>query len=222
MSDVEKSPGTRAMETFEGERDARLAQLHGMLAPAIDELRAADGLLPRLALLASWALHYPAAIVHLFDIIGRDRALAEELAPSLLAVSYQLDSTLLPAIDDALIAAFPTLAGAYREAAAERPAIRAAFGLIEGTDYHAIPALDPAWKLGAGAPYPPATEVAGIQARLNYLGYAAGPITGAWSEVTRRALARWQLHQGIDPTGETDADTIDKLDWETPDRASQP
>jgi peptidoglycan hydrolase-like protein with peptidoglycan-binding domain len=55
-----------------------------------------------------------------------------------------------------------------------------------------------------------------MQARLNFFGYGAGPVTGEWSPLTRRALARWQIRAGLEPTGELDDDTVDRLKLDAP------
>lgn len=36
------------------------------------------------------------------------------------------------------------------------------------------------------------------------LGLGAGPVTGEWNELTRRAFSRWQVFRGQEPSGELD------------------
>jgi len=217
VTESDETPGTRAMDAYEQSRDAQLARLDSTLTEALVELRSLDVPSVRFARLTSWALHYPAATVALLYKIGRDPEAAAELAPSVLALMDRLRTYQLDAVDAVLIAAFPTLTGAYREVAAERDAVRRAFHLVEGVDFTEVPAIDAAWTAPSGDPVPPASEIAGAKARLNHLGYAAGPLTNEWSPTSRRALARWQVHEHVEPTGELDADTIEMLDWATPD-----
>jgi Putative peptidoglycan binding domain len=58
----------------------------------------------------------------------------------------------------------------------------------------------------------PITEVSGVQARLNSLGYPCGPVTGAMNERTAAALRRFQESHAIEATGEPDEPTRGKLD----------
>lgn len=58
----------------------------------------------------------------------------------------------------------------------------------------------------------PVEEIAGVQARLNNLGYKAGDVTGEMNDQTREALRVLQQHLGHDnPSGELDDATLDAL-----------
>ena len=58
----------------------------------------------------------------------------------------------------------------------------------------------------------PIETVAGVQARLNNLGYSAGPVSGQMNERTQAALREFQRHLGQEqPTGEPDAETKQAL-----------
>lgn len=57
----------------------------------------------------------------------------------------------------------------------------------------------------------PQSETAGIQKRLNNLGFDAGEPDGQLSEATRAALSAFQMRFGLPPTGECDQATVDAL-----------
>ncbi|MBN2489408.1 MAG: peptidoglycan-binding protein, partial [Planctomycetes bacterium] len=57
----------------------------------------------------------------------------------------------------------------------------------------------------------PADEPSGVQGRLNSLGYDAGPADGTMNDRTRAALSRFQADRGLEPTGDLDRATVDKL-----------
>ena len=50
-----------------------------------------------------------------------------------------------------------------------------------------------------------------VQRRLAELGYFAGECTGSFGDLTRQAVARFQQSEGVDETGEADADTLRRL-----------
>ena len=41
-------------------------------------------------------------------------------------------------------------------------------------------------------------------------------MTDAWNDMTRRALVRWQVDRGLEPTGELDEDTMFELEHVAP------
>jgi hypothetical protein len=57
----------------------------------------------------------------------------------------------------------------------------------------------------------PLSEIAGVQGRLNNLGYDCGEPDNALNEATRGALQRFQRRLGLPETGEADAATVAKL-----------
>jgi hypothetical protein len=57
----------------------------------------------------------------------------------------------------------------------------------------------------------PLTEVSGLQARLNNLGYHCGSVDGILGPLTRSALKTFQETYQLKLTGEPDAATLDKL-----------
>ncbi|MFT3766498.1 MAG: peptidoglycan-binding protein [Minicystis sp.] len=57
----------------------------------------------------------------------------------------------------------------------------------------------------------PVTEITGVQARLNNLGYRCGPESGELDARTRAALASFQQEHGLEATGEIDDATRGKL-----------
>jgi N-acetylmuramoyl-L-alanine amidase len=57
----------------------------------------------------------------------------------------------------------------------------------------------------------PASDVTGVQARLNNLGFACGPVDGEVGPRTRGAIAAFQRAAGMRPTGEIDDATRSKL-----------
>lgn len=58
---------------------------------------------------------------------------------------------------------------------------------------------------------PPAGEVSGVQARLQSLGFYAGPVDGQLSGPARDALARFQRSQALEATGAIDEATVARL-----------
>ena len=58
----------------------------------------------------------------------------------------------------------------------------------------------------------PITEITGIQKRLNNLGYYCGEPDGTLNEMTKDALADFQLRFGLFDSGEIDDETLDMLE----------
>lgn len=58
----------------------------------------------------------------------------------------------------------------------------------------------------------PISEIEGVQARLNNLGFACGAVDGIAGEKTKAALMGFQHSVGLTVTGEVDDDTLDKLE----------
>jgi hypothetical protein len=57
----------------------------------------------------------------------------------------------------------------------------------------------------------PISELSGVQARLNNLGFDAGPEDGILGPKTEHALEAFQISAGIEPSGKLDDDTRDAL-----------
>jgi hypothetical protein len=57
----------------------------------------------------------------------------------------------------------------------------------------------------------PATELKGVQDRLNNLGYDCGDVTGSMNDPTRKALMQFQGVMGLEETGVADEVTISAL-----------
>ena len=57
----------------------------------------------------------------------------------------------------------------------------------------------------------PHDELTGIQHRLNNIGFACGQPDGTLNEATRQALMEFQFATGLEPTGEADPATVEKL-----------
>jgi putative peptidoglycan binding protein len=57
----------------------------------------------------------------------------------------------------------------------------------------------------------PIGEISGIQQRLNNLGFECGPADGSLNEKTVEAVTMFQSEAGIEPTGELDQNTRNKL-----------
>lgn len=66
------------------------------------------------------------------------------------------------------------------------------------------------WTVGFGE-LPPWQDLAGVQARLNNLGYGAGEITGVTNEATEAAIRAFQEKNQLAVTGADDAQTRAKL-----------
>lgn len=58
----------------------------------------------------------------------------------------------------------------------------------------------------------PIDEITGVQGRLNNLGFHCGSPDGVLHAATRAALKHFQEQHGLDPTGEPDAQTRDKIE----------
>ena len=57
----------------------------------------------------------------------------------------------------------------------------------------------------------PASEITGVQARLNQLGYSSGEVDGILGPRTRAALAAFQSRNGLEVTGQPASETTAKL-----------
>ncbi len=67
------------------------------------------------------------------------------------------------------------------------------------------------WPLNL-APLPPIDQIAGVQIRLNNLGFDAGPVTGVMNDETKEAIREFQETMSHpNPTGELDAETRSQL-----------
>ena len=212
---TDASPGTQALASLEDDVDRLRIREPSDVAAAAVELRALDALDDRIVALGGWALHYPRATSQLLGAIARDPDVSRELAATILGCTVGNCGPAPDDADDILATAFPQLTGAWREAAADRPGVRARLGLPD--EPPAVPAPEPGWLWPLGEPFPPAERVEGIQARLNYLGYGAGPVSGDWTPELQRAFTRWQVASGLEPTGEVDADAVERLSFQTPD-----
>ena len=73
-----------------------------------------------------------------------------------------------------------------------------------------IAALGLKLRLGCGR-IDPVDTITGFQARLNNLGFGAGPVDGELGPRTRDAIQRFQTSAGIEETGEMDDQTGQKL-----------
>ncbi len=185
------------------------------ILPEILELE--DGL-DRLVRLQELEAQSPQATALLVASAGAHPEAALELAPTLARWLGSLGpfAPVVHAIDDILAQTYPFLAGAVREAAAERMQVQVAHGLQARRDFEPLGEPDPNWAWPSGKSFPPADTLEGVTARLMYLRYNCGPATGQWNPQTRRALARWQLHECLEPTGQLDAETLEQLDWVEP------
>lgn len=71
--------------------------------------------------------------------------------------------------------------------------------------------VDVTWTLDVGA-LRPITEVAGVKARLNNLGYGVGAIDDQLDDATKKAIQHFQLDHGLPATGELDDATRARID----------
>jgi hypothetical protein len=73
-----------------------------------------------------------------------------------------------------------------------------------------FPDSDEEYKLELGA-LDPITEISGIQARLQNLGFYDGSVDGEMSEELEQAICDFQEVKGLEPTGELDEDTLNMI-----------
>ena len=196
----------------------RLAQPADVAEP-LAVLLDTEGDLERVVLLDRWARLWPAATLQALSVAADDFMASVSLGPT---VARWLGSTspyslVLPGVDAVLITAWPTLQGAWRDAAAERPTVQRALGLDPERDTRPLTPIEPGWRWPTGLPFPPAATVGGAHARLTWLGHGCGPPTDAWNEAIERALERFQLDNFLEPTGELDEETIAALEDDTPE-----
>ena len=205
--------GTAELAALENDGDLQRVCGTSVVSRAIEQLLATAEVGDRIVLLQTWSVDYPCATARLLSEIAQEPALATRIASAVVA-GRVLDSELK---DEVLAAAFPNLTGPLRDAAADREGVRRMVGLRDGHGYIAVPAPDPAWLWPSDKLFPDVDTVAGVQARLNYLGLAAGPVNDEWNDLTRNAYARFQVLNGLPPTGEWDFDSSDRLAVSTPE-----
>jgi hypothetical protein len=88
------------------------------------------------------------------------------------------------------------------------------FEALTGGSIDAFDAAFAAW-FRALVPSLDVETVRKLQARLNGLGYEAGPVDGIYGPRTTRAVTRFQKSAGLKPTGRPDRATFDALDGAT-------
>ena len=204
--------GTEELEKLEHDEDfLRLGGAVGV-SRSLEQLIQAEDVSARAAMLRHWAILFPRATAQLLTVISESAKLSTEFAPTVLAS----DLRYFNAADDVLITAMPNLEGPFRDAARDRIGVREALQITEPTS---VKSPEPEWFISIGKPFPPIETIAGVQARLNYLGFGAGPITGEWDEQTRRAFAQFQVANALSPSGELDPESIECLAVNTPDVA---
>lgn len=199
--------GTSELAALDRDIDRLRLSVAEDVSAARAALLATEPLLNRIVQLGEWASAFPRATSQLLRVIARDPVASARLASTVLGCRwFDPDDA-----DEVLAAAFPGIRGAVRDAAADRVGVRRLAGIAEGVGYMPVPPPDPTWLWPIGRPFPSADTVEGVQARLNYFDLGAGPVTGTWSEPTRRAFVRWQVLNGLEPNGVLDEDSIDHL-----------
>ena len=193
--------------------DLMRARDPSLLVHARGELLAADEGIERVALLSEWVVEFPRAASRLLVEGIYDKDFSAEIASTVIACEI-IDADLK---DRILAAAFPRLEVAIRDAAADRPGVRTIVRLEPNVGYVSVPKPDPTWLWPVGVPFPPVDSVAGIQARLNYLDLGAGPPTGMWNDATARAFVRFQVLNALEPSGEQDFESAERLALLTPE-----
>lgn len=210
-------PGTDELAALENDLDRLRMEMAVDVSDALAQLVATNPLFERTAQLATWIVSFPSATSQLLRVIARDRSASRNLAATVLGCGVAESDD----VDEVLAVAFPDLTGPLRDAAADRAGVRRRVGITEGAGYAPVSPPDPAWRWPVAKPFPSVETTAGVQARLNYLELGAGPIDGEWSELTRRAFARWQVLNGFEPSGDADLDAIEFLELTTPDAPEQ-
>lgn len=193
--------GAAQLAWLESEPDLTRVVIPSTVDRALAELLAIQGTHARCVLLYDW-MRWPSAFHQLVRVIAENPTASRELAPAVLATALDDDDA-----NAILATAYPMLGGAYREAAADRLGLSA----------DALAPPRPEWQWPAGKPFPPWDSVEGVQARLNYLAFGAGPVDGQWTDRTQRAFVRWQVLNGHEPTGELDYLAQSDLGASTPD-----
>ncbi|HEY0191305.1 MAG TPA: hypothetical protein VGC42_09310 [Kofleriaceae bacterium] len=192
------TPGGRQLAWLEREVDHLRMSWADDVAIAMKELRALDAAADKAYLLSGWALTFHRATTQLLAVISRDAELSLELSTTLLGCRAAED--LSPDyVLKALATAFPRLESPWRDAAADRAGVRHILKIAEGEGYAAVTPPRPEWCWPRGKMFPAADTVEGIQARLNYLDFGCGPVTGTWDETTQRAFIRWQISVACEP-----------------------
>ena len=201
--------GSDALASLEQDADRLRTARAADVSEAVAELVAMPSIRRRIAVLGEWWVTYRQATSRLLHVVARDVDLAAKLASTVLACDVLDDDD----IDDVLAAAFPRLSNAFGAVAGERPGVRNRLGMP------ALPVtrVEPGWLWPVGRCFPDADTIEGVQARLNFLGFPAGPVDGEWTERTQHAFSSWQARNGFEPNGELGDDEVEHLRLTTPE-----
>ena len=195
-------PAEAALARLEASPDRlRIAFAEDVAAP-LDHLLSHSDDLERVVLLTRWSENWPGATLQLLSVASSNLAFSVGLAPTLARwLGRYPPAQVIAGIDGVLVKAWPTLQGAWREVAAERPAIQRVYGLVPPPRSEKAPPWPP------DQPFPPASTYRGAHARLTSLGYTCGPPTDVPTDALKAAIARFQLFEFLDPNGELDEET---------------
>jgi hypothetical protein len=195
------------LQQIEDDYRLQLAALSANVQAAKADLLSTTSLRDKVVKIATWIADYPNATRQLLHVVAADADASARLASAVIATASVDGGDL----DQILVAAFPQLRGALRDAAADRPSVRQLLGLRDGEGYQAVPEPPSEWLWPVGEPFPSEDTTLGQKARLNHIGLGAGPLTDEWTNATTAAVQRFQVLEGTEPTGALDDRTLGRL-----------
>jgi hypothetical protein len=212
------TPADQELQALENEDNLLMLSLERHVSMAMAELLVTEALEDQILKLIRWQANYPRATGQLLRVVSADPDTSAALARCVLG-AHNVDGGIM---DSVLAAGFSRLTGPVRDAAADRPRVRNIVGLRENDGYQSVPWPEPDWLWPVGEPFPPASTTIGVKARLNHLGFGAGPLVDEWSTITTAAATRFQVYDGLEPNGILDDLGLERLEDATGRTPQQP